>query len=69
MKLTYGDREVEFGEILNLDQIKEGFHIVDTKNLYRVNSSGELVQLEKDTWTKHLKEGDRVEAISEFSLG
>jgi hypothetical protein len=69
MILKYGEKEMDFGEIQNLTQIKEGFHIIDSKNLYRVNGEGELVLLDEKTWNTKLKEGDKLEAISEFSLG
>ena len=69
MILKYGEKEMDFGEVRNLTQIKEGFHIIDYKNLYKVNGDGELVLLEENSWSTKLKEGDKLEAISEFSLG
>ncbi len=69
MILKFGEMQKDFGEIQNLNQIKEGFHIVDSKNLYRVNGEGELVLLDESTWSTKLKEGDKLEAISEFTLG
>lgn len=69
MILKYGEKQVDFGEIQNLEQIRKGFHIVESKNLYRVNGEGELVLLEEASFSKKLKEGDKLEAISEFSLG
>ena len=69
MKLNYDGEVIDFLELESLTQIKESFHIIDSKNLYRVNEVGELVLLEDDSWRKKLREGDKIEAISEFTLG
>lgn len=69
MKLKYDNREVDFGENYNLAQIKEGFHLLDSKNLYRVTSAGELIPLNEHYIKMELRDGDTIEAISEFSLG
>ena len=45
MKLTYQDKVIDFPVIESIEQIKKEFEISDTKNLFKINQSGELVSL------------------------
>ena len=69
MKLTYQDKVIDFPVIESIEQIKKEFEISDTKNLFKINQSGELVSIESDTFKEMIRDKDTIEAISDFNLG
>ncbi|MBK6608422.1 MAG: hypothetical protein KBF99_12370 [Leptospiraceae bacterium] len=69
MKLTYQDKVIDFPVIESIEQIKKEFEISDTKNLFKINQSGELVSIESDTFKAMIRDKDTIEAISDFNLG
>jgi hypothetical protein len=69
MKLEYQDKVIDFPVIENIEQIKKVFEINDTKNLFKITNSGELLELKESTLKRNIENMDKIEAISDFNLG
>jgi len=68
-ELHYRSIVREFLQFSDVDEIKDEFGIPNRKNLYKITEKGELVMLNNSNLKRDLKDRDRLEALSEFTLG
>ena len=67
--LTYGKKSETFEDTNSLKHIRERFDIPRRKNIYRKNSEGELEKITSVNLRAKIKNNDRLEALSDFTLG
>lgn len=66
--LTYNDESLDI-DFVTVNDIYEAFSIPKRKNLYKLSDNAGLVGLYNDNLKKQLKDGDQIEAITDFTLG
>jgi hypothetical protein len=66
--LTYKDKEEQF-EVPDVREIRTRFGIPERKNLYKVDDRGELERIDNRNVMDRLRTNDKLEALSDFTLG